>query len=191
MALVSILIVFLVTRFHAEGEHRYAAQLIHYGLPVTKEKSRAKVRLLDALNQGKLEVPSWISKMEGEMRGEWEGENKKLKKGGGVVKAKSGKTNEAVKGKVGKSSEAVKGKAGRSGEAVKGKVGKSGEVVKGKVGKGGKDGGAGGSSMQVPGGGINVNGTSVSLVREYLFRYDSNGSSQSVDELGLVGAGPA
>ncbi|KAB2100370.1 hypothetical protein AG0111_0g11512 [Alternaria gaisen] len=35
--------------------HFYAAQLIHYGLPVTKDKNAAKVRLLNAMNQFKLE----------------------------------------------------------------------------------------------------------------------------------------
>ncbi|KAF2114968.1 hypothetical protein BDV96DRAFT_612972 [Lophiotrema nucula] len=65
--------------------HFYTAQLVHYGLPQTKDKNTAKVRLLDALNQGKLEVPAWITKLEGELRKEWEAENRKLKKGAKVV----------------------------------------------------------------------------------------------------------
>lgn len=60
--------------------HFYSAQLIHYGLPVTKEKNTAKVRLLNAMNQFKLEVPAWILKLEGELKNEWEDENRKLKK---------------------------------------------------------------------------------------------------------------
>jgi hypothetical protein len=61
--------------------HFYSAQLIHYGLPVTKDKNSAKVRLLDAMNQFKLEVPAWVLSLEGELKKEWESENRKLKKG--------------------------------------------------------------------------------------------------------------
>ncbi|KAF2024922.1 hypothetical protein EK21DRAFT_117321 [Setomelanomma holmii] len=48
--------------------HFWSAQLIHYGLPFTKEKSRAKMRLLDALNSLKLELPAWVLKMEAELK---------------------------------------------------------------------------------------------------------------------------
>jgi hypothetical protein len=65
--------------------HFYAAQLIHYGLPVTKDKNAAKVRLLNAMNQFKLEIPAWISKLESELKAEWEAENRKLKKGASLV----------------------------------------------------------------------------------------------------------
>lgn len=37
--------------------HWYEAQLIHYGLPPSKTKSTAKMRLLDALNKGNVAVP--------------------------------------------------------------------------------------------------------------------------------------
>jgi hypothetical protein len=63
--------------------HFYSAQLIHYGLPVTKDKNGAKVRLLTAMNQFKLEVPAWILKLEGELKKEWETENRKMKRSGG------------------------------------------------------------------------------------------------------------
>ena len=33
--------------------HWYEAQLIHYGLPPSKDKARAKMRLLEALNSSK------------------------------------------------------------------------------------------------------------------------------------------
>lgn len=62
--------------------HFYSAQLIHYGFPVTKDKNVAKVRLLMAMNQFKLEVPAWIIKLEGELKKEWESENRKMKKSG-------------------------------------------------------------------------------------------------------------
>jgi hypothetical protein len=72
--------------------HFYSAQLIHYGLPVTKDKNVAKVRLLNAMNQFKLEVPAWILKVESELKAEWEAENKKLKKGGNVASKKAPKS---------------------------------------------------------------------------------------------------
>lgn len=57
---------------------------------MTKEKNTAKVRLLTALNQSKLEVPAWIVKLEGELKKEWEGANRKIKKAaaGGSSNAK-------------------------------------------------------------------------------------------------------
>ncbi|KAF3042083.1 hypothetical protein E8E11_008255 [Didymella keratinophila] len=60
--------------------HFWTAQLIHYGLTPTKDKNAAKIRLLSALNGGKLEVPGWIIRLETEVKNEWEAENKKLKK---------------------------------------------------------------------------------------------------------------
>ncbi|KAI8940855.1 hypothetical protein NX059_002116 [Plenodomus lindquistii] len=71
--------------------HYYSAQLIHYGLPVTKDKNAAKVRLLNAMNQFKLEVPPWVLSLESDLKKEWEAENRKLKKGAGVDKAQSSK----------------------------------------------------------------------------------------------------
>lgn len=62
-----------------EVGHYYEAQLVHYGLPVSKSKPTAKVRLLDALNQGKLKVPEAMQKVEGEMKAQWENENRKAK----------------------------------------------------------------------------------------------------------------
>lgn len=53
-----------------ETAHFYEAQLIHYGLQRTKDKARAKWRLLEALNAGSLAVPSGVKKIEGELRKE-------------------------------------------------------------------------------------------------------------------------
>jgi hypothetical protein len=86
--------------------HYYSAQLIHYGLPVTKDKNGAKVRLLNAMNQFKLEVPAWVSKMEGDLKKEWEAENRKMKKSGGAGVAS--KDPVAGKGK-GKATKSAKG----------------------------------------------------------------------------------
>lgn len=78
----------------------YSAQLIHYGLPVTKDKNAAKMRLLTAMNQFKLEVPAWVLKLEGDLKKEWEAANRKLKKGTTTAVPKEKGTTAAVnKGK--------------------------------------------------------------------------------------------
>lgn len=59
--------------------HWYEAQLIHYGLPPSKDKARAKMRLLEALNQSKLVVPPNIVKMEAEMKKEYAAVERKAK----------------------------------------------------------------------------------------------------------------
>ena len=59
--------------------HWYEAQLIHYGLPPSKDKARAKMRLLEALNQSKLKVPSNIVNMEAEMKKEYAAAERKAK----------------------------------------------------------------------------------------------------------------
>ncbi|KPI39478.1 uncharacterized protein AB675_4961 [Cyphellophora attinorum] len=51
--------------------HYYEAQLLHYGLPRTKDKNLAKVRLTQALNMGSLKLPAWVSQTEKDMRKEW------------------------------------------------------------------------------------------------------------------------
>jgi hypothetical protein len=60
--------------------HWYSAQLIHHGLPFTRDKNAAKVRLLDALNERRLEVPAWVDRLEKDMKKEWDAANRKLKK---------------------------------------------------------------------------------------------------------------
>jgi hypothetical protein len=73
--------------------HFYSAQLLHYGLPFTKEKNAAKVRLLNAMNAIQLEVPAWVLNLEGELRNEWEAENRKLRKGGSARGSKAAKSD--------------------------------------------------------------------------------------------------
>jgi hypothetical protein len=75
--------------------HFYSAQLLHYGLPFTKEKNAAKVRLLNAMNAIQLEVPAWVLKLEGELKNEWEAENRKLRKGGSARDSKVAKSDVA------------------------------------------------------------------------------------------------
>ena len=102
--------------------HWYTAQLLHYGLPSTTNKNTAKVRLLDAISQCKLEVPAWILNMEAELKKEWQKENAKLKKGvkevpKGIIKTKK----EAPKGTIKRKQEAPRGIIKRKQEAPKAK----------------------------------------------------------------------
>jgi hypothetical protein len=48
--------------------HWYEAQLIHYGLPRSKDKNTAKVRLTNAITAKTLAVPKEVTKMEAEMK---------------------------------------------------------------------------------------------------------------------------
>ncbi|GAB1740050.1 hypothetical protein NU219Hw_g4971t1 [Hortaea werneckii] len=73
--------------------HWYEAQLIHYGLQRSKQKDTAKVRLQQALSQGKLKVPPHIADMEGQMKKEHAAAVRKAKKsvGGDAAPAKTAK----------------------------------------------------------------------------------------------------
>ena len=59
--------------------HWYEAQLIHYGLPPSKDKARAKMRLLEALNSSRLVVPPNMAQMEAEMKREYATAERKAK----------------------------------------------------------------------------------------------------------------
>ena len=59
--------------------HWYEAQLIHYGLPPSKDKARAKMRLLEALNSSRLAVPPNMAQMEAEMKREYTAAERKAK----------------------------------------------------------------------------------------------------------------
>ena len=59
--------------------HWYEAQLIHYGLPPSKDKSTAKLRLLDNLNKSNLNVPTYVTTMESELKKEFAGNERKAK----------------------------------------------------------------------------------------------------------------
>ena len=59
--------------------HWYEAQLIHYGLPASKDKATAKMRLLDNLNNSKLKVPAYITGMESELKKEFAANERKAK----------------------------------------------------------------------------------------------------------------
>lgn len=59
--------------------HWYEAQLLHYGLPRSKDKNTAKMRLMQAINRDELKVPSEITKMEAEMKKEYANAIRKAK----------------------------------------------------------------------------------------------------------------
>ncbi|KAL8721635.1 MAG: hypothetical protein Q9225_001724 [Loekoesia sp. 1 TL-2023] len=59
--------------------HWYEAQLIHYGLPPSKDKARAKMRLLENLNNSNLKVPHNIAAIESELKKEFAAAERKAK----------------------------------------------------------------------------------------------------------------
>ncbi|THV74702.1 hypothetical protein D6D29_08853 [Aureobasidium pullulans] len=63
----------------APPKDQYQAQLLHYGLPPSKDKNTAKVRLLQAINPGTLAVPDHVNKLEKEMKKEFVAAAKKAK----------------------------------------------------------------------------------------------------------------
>ncbi|OQE14017.1 hypothetical protein PENFLA_c041G06745 [Penicillium flavigenum] len=52
-------------------DHWYEAQLLHFGLPPTKSKATAKMRLMDAFQDGTLDVPEEILEMEHKLTRTW------------------------------------------------------------------------------------------------------------------------
>ena len=87
--------------------HWYEAQLIHYGLPPSKDKARAKMRLLEALNSSKLVVPAWIEKLEGDMKKEYAAADRKAKAQYKASITAAGQSKDAASGKKRKQSEAT------------------------------------------------------------------------------------
>ncbi|KAF7545205.1 hypothetical protein G7Z17_g9352 [Cylindrodendrum hubeiense] len=71
--------------------HWFEAQLAHYGLDKSKAKSVARMRLHDAAKEGKLIVPSRITKLEATLKKEWmknDREAKKALKSASVIETK-------------------------------------------------------------------------------------------------------
>ncbi|KAL8818629.1 MAG: hypothetical protein Q9191_007899, partial [Dirinaria sp. TL-2023a] len=87
--------------------HWYEAQLIHYGLPPSKDKARAKMRLLEALNSSKLVVPAWIDKLEGDLKKEYAAADRKAKAQYKASMTAAGQSNAAVNTKKRKQPEAT------------------------------------------------------------------------------------
>ncbi|PHH62660.1 hypothetical protein CDD81_6806 [Ophiocordyceps australis] len=80
----------------AFAAHWFEAQLLHYGLPVSKSKSVARMRLYDAWNGGKLAVPGHIARLEGDLKKEWTKRNREAKKAVGVKREIMDESVEAV-----------------------------------------------------------------------------------------------
>ncbi|KAJ9311466.1 hypothetical protein DTO271D3_8266 [Paecilomyces variotii] len=60
--------------------HWYKAQLLHYGLQPSDNKGTAAKRLLDALNQGRLEIPVNLQQLERYLKKEWDSNERKARK---------------------------------------------------------------------------------------------------------------
>jgi hypothetical protein len=75
--------------------HWYEAQLLHYGLRPSKTKAVAKQRLLDAVNGGKLAVPTDIVKIEADLKKEWKKKDNDLR----AERAKQGESSAPDAGK--------------------------------------------------------------------------------------------
>src|SRR5947207_12310113 len=75
--------------------HWYEAQLLHYGLPPSKNKAVAKTRLLDAVNKGNLAVPAHIQQLESELKKEW---TKKERQAKAELKKKNKNDEPALRG---------------------------------------------------------------------------------------------
>lgn len=85
--------------------HWYEAQLIHYGLPPSKDKARAKMRLLEALNHSGLVVPPNIAGMEAELKREYATAERKAKAQFKASRAPTEKSEPLAVGKKRKQSE--------------------------------------------------------------------------------------
>ncbi|KAI1388891.1 uncharacterized protein F4822DRAFT_261508 [Hypoxylon trugodes] len=60
--------------------HWFEAQLIHYGLQPSKTKAVARMRLYDAVNGGKLSIPTHIKQLESDLKREWTKNERDAKK---------------------------------------------------------------------------------------------------------------
>lgn len=77
--------------------HWYEAQLIHYGLPPSKTKGTAKMRLFDAVGKGNLAVPAHILKVEADLKKDWNKRDREAKQA--LKKASTPATTTKVTGK--------------------------------------------------------------------------------------------
>lgn len=63
--------------------HWFEAQLLHYGLPPSKVKGTARMRLCDTLNAGTLAVPPNLVALESRLKKKWKRLDKEAKSGSG------------------------------------------------------------------------------------------------------------
>lgn len=87
--------------------HFYEAQLVHYGLPRTKDKNTAKVRLTTALVSDALRVPSDITKLGADLRKEFASNVRKAKAAEKKAQESKAADQGAIKGKKRKADESA------------------------------------------------------------------------------------
>ncbi|KAJ9306463.1 hypothetical protein DTO217A2_4009 [Paecilomyces variotii] len=96
--------------------HWYKAQLLHYGLQPSDNKGTAAKRLLDALNQGRLEIPVNLQQLERYLKKEWDSNERKARKElAAAEKAKKAKEGTVTLKQTGKG---IKRKAADDGQDI-------------------------------------------------------------------------
>ncbi|KAH0490047.1 hypothetical protein TgHK011_001532 [Trichoderma gracile] len=75
--------------------HWFEAQLMHYGLPTSKTKSVARMRLFDAVRGGSLSVPLHITELEQRLKKEWTKRDRDEKKAAKAASTKAAPKAEA------------------------------------------------------------------------------------------------
>ncbi|KAK7739108.1 hypothetical protein SLS62_011286 [Diatrype stigma] len=87
--------------------HWFEAQLLHYGLPPSKTKAVARMRLYDAVRAGAVAVPPRIRALEADLKKQWTKNEREAKKalgggggGGSTTTAKKGGTKRKAESEV-------------------------------------------------------------------------------------------
>lgn len=97
--------------------HWYEAQLLHYGLPPSKTKGTAKMRLFDAVKKGGLAVPSHLLSMEADLKKLWRAQESSSKKPAKAPPAPVTKPKAKTPGGSSKSASAAPKKTGAKSDA--------------------------------------------------------------------------
>ncbi|KAK1043496.1 hypothetical protein LTR74_018422 [Friedmanniomyces endolithicus] len=95
--------------------HWYECQLIHYGLRPSKTKSVAKLRLLDAFNEGSTVVPQSLQNLETELRKQWNKIERQTRK---ERKEMTSTTSAAAQGQTAQQRIKEPGRAAKQGDRV-------------------------------------------------------------------------
>lgn len=104
------------SRSHDNVGHWYEAQLLHYGIPASKSKAVAKMRLFDAVQSGVLAVPRNIEKIESDLAKQWKKKDRLARAGKRAEGDGSGV--DGNKRKRAKADEGNEGKAAKKGKAA-------------------------------------------------------------------------
>lgn len=107
----------------------YEAQLVHYGLQRTKDKARAKWRLLEAINGKILKTPEAVLNVEKELKKEYKAANRKANTA--TSQAAGGNTAAAPMGRTtGEAGAASKKRKNQEDSTTAGRVAKKPRIVK-------------------------------------------------------------